>query len=136
MDQTFTTTPGKNSIVKYILLTGLLAGTLDGTTAMIVYNSGPNSMFRYIASGAFGREAAFTGSDMMVVWGILFHYFIALSWTTLYFLVYPYIQRFASQKYLAAIVYGVFVWIMMNQVVLPFTKIPQGDFYLDRAIIG
>jgi hypothetical protein len=136
MDQTFTTTTKKNNLIKYILLTGLLAGTLDATTAMAVYNSGPDAMFRYIASGAFGREAAFTGGSVMVVWGVLFHYFIALTWTTLYFLIYPFVQRLASYKYLAAIVYGIFVWVIMNRVVLPLTKIPQGDFYWDRALVG
>ena len=136
MAHTFTTTRKKSNIIKYILLTGLLAGTLDVTTAMVVYNLGPEGMFRYIASGAFGREAAFTGGSMMVAWGALFHYLIALTWTALYFLIYPFIHRFASYKYLAAVVYGIFVWTMMNRVVLPLTKIPQGDFYWDRALVG
>ena len=136
MYRSFTSNLKKPNILKHILLTGLLAGTLDVATAMIVYNSNPNNMFRYIASGAFGSETAFTGGSEMVICGIILHYFIALWWTTLYFLVYPLIQRVASHKYIAGVLYGIFVWVMMNMVVIPFTEIAQGDFYWDRAIVG
>ena len=40
-----------------------------------------------VARGAFGREEAFAGGNTMVIWGVIFHYFIAFSWTILFFVL-------------------------------------------------
>ena len=72
-----------------IILTGLLAGTLDAVAAIVVSQASPAAVFKYIASGAFGAGKAFSGGDIMIAWGVIFHYFIALSWTLLFFFIYP-----------------------------------------------
>ena len=58
-----------------IILTGLLAGTLDAIAAIVVSQASPAAVFKFIASGAFGAGKAFSGGDIMIVWGVLFHYF-------------------------------------------------------------
>ncbi len=121
---------------KTIIFAGLLAGTLDALAAMVVYGAAPTGMFRFIASGAFGAGQAFSGGSIMVFWGILFHYFIAFTWTVLFFLTYPVFSFLRRNKYITAVLYGIFVWVMMNRVVLPLSQISQRPFNLNGALVG
>ena len=119
-----------------IILTGLLAGTLDAVAAIVVSQASPAAVFKYIASGAFGAGKAFSGGDIMIAWGVIFHYFIALSWTLLFFLIYPTLPWLRKNKYIAGLLYGIFVWVMMNRVVIPLSEIPQRPFNLKGALTG
>ena len=119
-----------------IILTGLLAGTLDAVAAIVVSQASPAAVFKYIASGAFGAGKAFSGGDIMIVWGVIFHYFIALSWTLLFFFIYPTLPWLRKNKYIAGLLYGIFVWVMMNRVVIPLSEIPQRPFNLKGALTG
>ena len=119
-----------------IILIGLLAGTLDAVAAIVVSQASPAAVFKYIASGAFGAGKAFSGGDIMIVWGVMFHYFIALSWTLLFFFMYPTLPWLRKNKYIAGLLYGIFVWIMMNRVVIPLSEIAQRPFNLKGALTG
>jgi hypothetical protein len=119
-----------------IILTGLLAGTLDAVAAIVVSQASPAAVFKYIASGAFGAGKAFSGGDIMIAWGVIFHYFIALSWTLLFFFIYPTLPWLKKNKYIAGLLYGIFVWVMMNRVVIPLSEIPQRPFNLKGALTG
>ena len=106
-----------------VLLTGLLAGTLDILAAIFLLAGGEAArVFRFIASGAFGK-AAFDGGGGMIAWGIFFHYLIAMTWTVLYFLVYPRISLLRRNKWVSALVYGAVVWAVMNLLVVPQSQI-------------
>src|SRR5687768_11976817 len=133
------TTNPKRPVLFAILFTGLLAGLLDGLAAIIQYtlNGGKNpaSVFKYIASGIFGREA-FSKGDSMVIWGVLFHLLIALLFTAFYFLIYPRIKWLGENKVLAGILYGIFVWAVMTQLVVPVSEIRQPAFDLKKAVIA
>ncbi len=111
----------KNAI-RTILLTGLLAGVLDGLAAAISYylstHKNPEAVFKFIAKGVFGQDAL-TGGTGMVIWGILFHFLIAMIWTVLFFLIYPRLKFLSKNLVLTGLVYGLFVWTVMNAVVLP-----------------
>jgi len=119
-----------------IILTGLLAGTLDAVAAIVVSQASPAAVFKYIASGAFGAGKAFSGGDIMIAWGVIFHYFIALSWTLLFFFIYPTLPWLKKNRYVAGLLYGIFVWVMMNRVVIPLSEIPQRPFNLKGALTG
>ena len=119
-----------------IILTGLLAGTLDAIAAIVVSQASPAAVFKFIASGAFGAGKAFSGGDIMIVWGVLFHYVIALSWTVLFFFMYPALPWIRKNKYITGLLYGIFVWIIMNRVVIPLSEIPQKPFNLKGALTG
>lgn len=107
--------------IRYIFLTWLLCGTLDALSAIIINPKIPAAIiFRYIASGYFGKSAAFTGGTDMVIYGVLFHYFIALVFTTLLFLLYPLFINVFRNKIMLALVYGLLIWVMMNLLVLPY----------------
>jgi hypothetical protein len=128
-----------DNILSVIILTGLLAGTLDGTAAVLQYvllsGGSPARVFFYIASGWFGR-AAFSAGKSVALWGILFHYLIAFAWTILYFVVYPKIKLLLKNTFLNGIAYGLFIWLVMNLIVLPLSNVPPSHFTTFRALMG
>lgn len=128
------------SFFKTIFITTLIAGTLDILAAyMQVYISTgqvSKKMFNYIASGALGLESSMSGGWEVIALGIFFHYFIAFAFTLLFFLMYNKLKIGAINKYIAGILYGLFVWFVMNIVVLPLTKLPHITFNVNKAIIA
>jgi uncharacterized membrane protein YagU involved in acid resistance len=127
------------SIVKTIAWVGLLAGSLDITAACVqVYlmrGTSPEVVLRYIAGAAFGKWA-FSGGWEMPLAGLLFHFIIAYSFTILFFLLYPFIKILSKSVVATAIVYGIFIYVVMNLLVLPLTKIPAITFHLDKALMA
>lgn len=85
----------------------------------------PDAVFRYVASGVFGKEA-FTGGLVMIAWGLLFHFIIATGWTMLFYLAYPKFKFLFKSRVLLGISYGLVVWLMMNLVVVPLSLAPSG----------
>ena len=128
-----------NSLLKTIAWVGLLAGSLDISSAFVqayfARGTSPVIVLQYIASAAVGK-AAFTGGWEMPLLGLLFHFIIAYSFTALFFIVYPNIKFFSKNIVLTAIIYGIFIYVIMNMVVLRFTKLPPIAFHLDKALIA
>ncbi len=112
-----------------ILLTGLVAGTLDIIAACIQFYSktgkGPGPVLRYIASGVFGKKA-YAGGTPMAAWGLLFHYLIAFGLTIFFFWLYPRISWIGKNKILAGIFYGIFAWAITTQVIVRLSAIQAG----------
>lgn len=110
---------------KLLVVAWLLVGTLDLLAAFLDFyvNSGgsPRTLLQYIASGMYG-EAAFKDASNMVIAGLFFHYLIAGLFTFFFFLVFSRIAVISDYWLLLGLTYGIFVWAVMNAVVLPFTK--------------
>ena len=124
------------SPLKTILITGFVAGFLDITAAIVILGKmNATGVLKYIASGAFGKKA-FAGGTEMVIYGLLMHFIIAYSFTILYLFAYPYIGLFKKQKVLSGLLYGIFVWAVMNLLVLPFTNVAQAAFRWDKALLN
>jgi hypothetical protein len=127
-----------NNLIKAILSAGLVAGTLDISAATIqtLLNGGdPLKMLQFVASGVFGKEA-FSGGLPYSILGLIFHYIIAFIWTVIFFLVFPRIKLLSKSRLLTGLGYGLFVWFIMNRVVLPLSNISPRPFNLNQAIIG
>lgn len=116
--------------IRYLLVTWLIAGTMDILSA-IFFLAGGNAtgVFRYIAHAALG-DAAYEGGAGMVVLGAMFHYFIALCFTTGYFVVYPYLPFLKRNRIVSGLLYGIFIWSFMHFLVLPLTHDPPEPFSL------
>lgn len=84
-------------------------------------------VLKYIASALFGKEAFSSGVTMSIV-GLLLHYTIAFSFTVFFFWIYPKLKFLSINIFLTAVLYGLFVWTIMNQVVVPLSKIPERPF--------
>jgi hypothetical protein len=142
MTTTFSTTSGhrKKKLFTTILLTGLLAGTLDISAAMIKFyidtGRGPAPIFRYIARGVFSKEEVDAGGSTMIVWGLVFHYLIAMLFTIFLFLVFPAIIKWIKSTVVLGILYGLFIWTIMNRVVVPLSGVPASKtFNVTQAAI-
>lgn len=128
------------SFWKTTLLTGLLVGTTDIIAAYISVwsRSGafPSKMLHYIAGGALGLERSMAGGVGIAILGLLFHYFIAYSWTLFFFLILPRVKFLSFNKYIVGLLYGPFVGSIMTFVILPLTPLPPSSFNLQGALIG
>lgn len=126
-----------------LFLSGLIAGTLDILAAILVYSyilhkTTAIKILQSIASGVFKKDA-YTGGSQMALYGLLLHYFIALVFAWFYFTIYPYFSFIKKNTLFSGILYGIFVWIVMNLVVLPtvFSVLPEKhlDFPLLLSIL-
>ena len=126
-------------LILAILRAWALVGTLDwmGAVSVFILRGGtdPQKVFIFIASGAMGSDAG-TGEPWIPYVGFLFHYLIALTWTVIFFLSYPRIPFLRSSPPLVGIIYGAIIWVTMNLVVLPLSKIPPLPFVPTSALIG
>lgn len=109
---------------KVIFGATLLVGTLDITDALIFYGLRgvvPTRLLQNIASGVFGR-AAFGMGRRSALLGLIFHFFIAFSATTVYLLASRKLPL-ARHPFLYGTLFGVALYIVMNYIVLPLSKI-------------
>ncbi len=124
---------------KTVLLTTLLAGTLDilaaFTNAYLRAGITPERVLRYVASGIFG-SAAFTGSNAMMAWGLLFHFIIAFACTLCFFLLYPYIRSFLPNPWVNAFLIGAVAWCVTELLVLPMSQVQSAPITLTRVVVN
>lgn len=129
----------KNSPIKTIFFAGLTAGVLDilaaFISAYIVNDVTPDRVLRFVASGIFGREAL-SGGTGMALWGLLFHFMIAIIFAAFFYLVYPILNVTAKNVVLVGLIYGIFVWLVMNQLVVELSNTPSQPFKLAGALRG
>jgi hypothetical protein len=102
----------------------LLVGTLDISDAFIFYGLrgiSPTRILQGIASGVLGR-AAFGMGHRAALLGLFFHFFIAFSATTVFLLASRKLSL-GRHPWLYGGLFGVALYIVMNYVVLPLSKI-------------
>ena len=125
--------------MKTIALAGFLVGSLDIIAALtnfyIKTGKDPLIVLKYIASAVFGKEA-YSGGNIMAAWGLLLHFLIAFIWTIFFFLIYPKLKILSFNRIVTGIVFGIFIWVVMNRVVVPMSKASVGAFDLKQAIIA
>jgi hypothetical protein len=123
-----------------ILKAGLIAGTMDILAACIlVYirtgHTHLTGILKFIASGVFGK-AALDGGGSMIFAGLLFHYLIAVIFTVFFFWIYPKIRIASENRFVTAVVYGIFVWCVMNLAVVPLSHVSSRPITLSNALIN
>jgi uncharacterized membrane protein YagU involved in acid resistance len=111
---------------KTILKAALLVGTLDICAALAQFylktGKAPfKPVLMFVASGLLGKQA-FTSGDAMLLVGLLIHYCVATAFTVFFFLTIAKTNVVKRQTVLTGIVYGAFVWMVMNLLVLPITN--------------
>ena len=124
MNQPTATAPNP---VRTILLTGLIAGTLDAAAASINFylrtGNNPIRVWRFVASGVFGKQASADPDDLLMpALGLLFHFLLAFSFTIFFFLIFPKIKWLAKNIFITGIVYGILVWLLMTRIVVPLSN--------------
>jgi hypothetical protein len=129
-----------NKTAAQILKAGLLVGTLDILAAFLYFfiqtgNDKVSIVLKYIASGVFGKSAMSGGVDMIIA-GLVFHYIIAFAFTLVFFWLFPKIKIARQHTVLTGILYGAFIWAVMNLVVVPLSGIGSRPFNWENALIN
>jgi hypothetical protein len=123
--------------IKTIILAGLLTGALDIIAALTDYyiatGKKPWAVLKFIASGVFGKKA-FSGGGDMIFMGFLFHFIIAFTFTVFFFWLYQKISFLSKNRIITGILYGIFVWTIMNLVVLPLSNTPPLSYTAFKVI--
>ncbi len=77
-----------------------------------------------VASGLLGAPA-YTGGAETAALGVVLHFIIATTWTTVFYLASRRMRFLIEQPIVAGVTYGVIVYLFMNFVVLPLSAFPQ-----------
>jgi len=112
-----------SSPAKPLLLGALSVAFLDGLDAVIFFGLRgvkPILIFQSIASGLLGKPA-FQGGRGTAVLGLILHVFIASSIVTTFYLVSRRFPVLAQRPFLYGPLYGLLVYLIMTQIVLPLS---------------
>lgn len=126
-------------MAKRIFLTALIAGTLDIIAACLqaylTRGTTPDTVLKYIASGALGKEA-FTGGTGIILLGLLFHFIITGACTIVFFLLYKRLTMLHSKVLLNSLLIGIIAWTVTTQLIIPMSQIQRPPFQWNRALIA
>jgi len=134
---------GKKIPLKTIVLCGLLVGTLDILSAFVDYyiSTGKTTVEKilyYISTGLVGKDATAGGTGYAVL-GLALHYVIAFAFTFFFFWLYSKTDVLAKNRIVTGVVYGLFIWVVMNLIVVRLSYIPTNpisQIKWDKALKG
>lgn len=127
------------STLRTILLAWIVAGTLDVTAACTYYpltaNVTTKQILQGIASGLLGTHA-YQGGNATAALGLGLHYVIAFIWTVFFYFLASNIRALTRRPFIVGPLYGTFVWLVMNLIVLPLSNVAHRPLRLQPSIIG
>jgi uncharacterized membrane protein YagU involved in acid resistance len=113
----------RRSFFAAALTAGLIAGALDIVAACLqAYlksDTPPMQVLRGVASGAFDPKT-FSSPALLALCGLLIHFFIAISFTFVFFFLAKQIPSLVKYPIPIGIIYGLFVWAAMRFIILPY----------------
>lgn len=116
-----------------ILVGGLIAGTLDLTQACFLFGG---HVPLVIAAGLLGSGALHGGAGTYAL-GILLHYFIAFSWTAIYYAASRRLRFLLEYPLVCGLFYGMAVELVMSYIVLPLSGLhARGPYELHDVLLG
>jgi hypothetical protein len=136
---------GKPRALETILLGWLAVGVLDMLDAYFFfgfyYNLTFARVFRGVAAGIYGSEAAKAGGIEMGMFGLAMHYVVALGVATVFYLLCTQLSFLYRQPFIWGPVYGIIVHFVMQYVVVPNSAIGRYpvftfDWPLVNSIVG
>jgi uncharacterized membrane protein YagU involved in acid resistance len=111
---------------RLLLATALVVGVLDIAYAIAFsyWRSGtpPARLLQSVASGALGRDA-YAGGLATAALGLGLHFLIAFLVTAIFFAVASRVRSLTIQPVAIGALYGIVVYLVMNFVVIPLSKI-------------
>ena len=124
----------RKQLLRWLLFTGFITGSIDALMAIITNSKvPPETIFKYIASGVFGKLAFAPGGEM-VFYGVLFHYWIAFAWTVLFFVIYRQLIHLLRYRVLFVLLTGLVIWGIMNLAVVPLSQASPSPMHFVGAI--
>ncbi len=117
----------RNSLPKTVFIAGLVAGTLDILDPILFYgirsHTSATLILHSIAAALLG-PSAYTGGLPTAALGLAIHFTIALFWAALYIVSARELPALRHYAVPSGLLYGAFIYIVMNHLVLPHTKTP------------
>ena len=114
------------SAAKAILIGGLVAGAFDITYACVFFGIirgfGSIRILQSVARGALGNQA-FQGGLKTAALGLFFHFLIALTAATVYFLLSRGLRFMVTYPIICGILYGACVYFFMYGIVMRVSAI-------------
>jgi hypothetical protein len=111
---------------RWLLIGWLVAGALDITYACgysYLWNgTAPSRVLQYVASGALG-PSSFQGGTLTALAGLGFHFLNAFLFAWFFFVVATKLPRLIEKPFLTGAIYGIGVYVVMNYVVVPLSRI-------------
>jgi hypothetical protein len=122
-----------------IVLTGLVVGAMDMTSAFILATSRGSTVTRllqFVASGLLG-QAAFQGGTAAAALGLALHFLIAFAVVAFFYAASQRFEILRRRAVVSGIIYGLAVYAVMNLVVLPLSAArPKHSLSGDLIQIG
>jgi hypothetical protein len=122
-----------------IVITGLIVGAMDITSAIILtisHGSTVTRLFQFIASGLLGPKA-FQGGTAIAALGLGLHFVIAFSLVAVFYAASRSFDVLRRQPVISGIIYGLIVFGVMNLIVLPLSAAkPRHSLSGDLIQIG
>jgi uncharacterized membrane protein YagU involved in acid resistance len=117
---------------------GMACGVFDITQAFIAFglqfHLRPSQVLQSVASGLLGPKS-FQGGAGTALLGLFLHFLIAFIWAVIFFVASRQITFLTARPVIAGLLYGEFVWVMMNCVVVPLSAIHRWPPRTDPASI-
>jgi len=116
------------TLARAIAAGGVAVGALDALDAIIFYGVrgvAPIRIFQSIAAGVLG-PSAFQRGLLSAALGVVLHFTIASTIVTVLCMLARRWPAVIRRTFVAAPVYGVSVWIVMNYVVIPLSAASRG----------
>lgn len=107
--------------VRAIVLGGLAAGVGDTLLAMGMHFVSPAVIYRAVASGLVGREAAIRGGLATAALGMLLHFFIATTAAAVYVAACSRLRPLVERAVPCGLAFGVAVYFFMKELVVPLS---------------
>lgn len=138
LDETASESGGGANVLKTIVIGGLTVGVLDCAAASLnaIFNgASPARVWQFVASGLLGRDAYNYGWKSVVL-GLLIHFFIAFSVTTIYYAASRQLPILVRQAALFGALYGVAVYFVMGYLITPLSAAARLPFSFSGMLVG
>jgi hypothetical protein len=119
-----------------IIFGALTVGTVDILWAFAwsaVSGNGPINVLQSVAGGALG-QASFEGGLATALLGMFIHFFIATCVVTTYYLASRRYPELAQRPWLYGPLYGICVYLVMNEIVLPLSAYHTTGIHFTKAL--
>mgnify|MGYP001547174289 FL=1 len=120
-----TTSPASSGALPAILWGGLVAGTIDIGAASLISGLDPVLIMKIIAGGLLGKSA-FHGDASVAFLGLLLQWAMSMLIAAIFVLAARRMPGLIRHWFGSGIAYGVVIYFVMNDAVLPLSAIGNG----------
>ena len=125
--------------VRAIVAGGLAAAVLDAADALVAYKlafgMSPLAIYEFVASGLLG-QSAYAGGAATALLGLAIHFLIAFGAAAVFVLASERLPQLRREAVGWGLAFGVGVFLVMNLVVIPLSRIPASVPSLPLVLNG